>query len=106
MYLAILAVLFGSALLLEWRFNIHLYDTRRERILVTVLFFVIGVAWDTFSVIEKTWIFPGNGLVGIWIGVLPLEEYLFFLVVPYWILTVYKLIDAKLHIADGQRRTM
>ena len=106
MYLAILVVFFACALWLEWKYNIHLYGTRRERILITVMFFVIGVAWDTFSVMEKTWIFPGNGLVEIWIGVLPLEEYLFSLVVPFWILTVYKLLDAKLNITGRQRRTV
>lgn len=72
MYLAILVAPFGAALLLEWKYNTHLYGTRRERLLITVLCFVIGVAWDTFSVIEKAWIFPGHGLVGIWIDVLPL----------------------------------
>jgi lycopene cyclase domain-containing protein len=102
MYLATLVVLFASALFLEWKYNIHLYATRRERILLTLLFFVIGAAWDTVSVIERTWIFPGNGLVGIWIGVLPLEEYLFFLVVPFWILTIYKLLDARLNISGPQ----
>jgi hypothetical protein len=50
--------------------------------------------------------FPGNGLVGIWIGVLLLEEYLFSLVVPFWILTVYKLIDPKRNITGRQRRTV
>lgn len=98
MYLAILVVFFGCAVWLEWQYNVHLYGTRKERILITLMFFVIGVASDSFSVIEKTWIFPGNGLVGIWIGVLPLEEYLFSLVVPFWILTPYKLLDAKLNI--------
>lgn len=99
MYLAILVALFGCALWLEWKYNIHLYGTRKERILITLIFFVIGVAWDSFSVMHKTWVFPGRGLVGIWIGVLPLEEYLFSLIVPFWILTVYKLLDAKLNIS-------
>lgn len=103
MYLAILVVFFAIAVLVEWKYNIHLYGTRRERLLITLMFFVIGVAWDTFSVKNKMWIFPGNGLVGIWIGVLPLEEYLFSLVVPFWILTIYKLLDAKLNISGRPR---
>ena len=100
MYLAILIVFFACAIWLEWQFHVHLYGTRKERILITLIFFVIGVAWDTVSVMRRTWIFPGNGLVGIWIGVLPLEEYLFSLVVPFWILTLYKVLDAKLNISS------
>lgn len=101
MYLAILIVFFLGAVWLEWHFKLHLYATRKERILITVMFFVIGVAWDSFSVMNRMWIFPGNGLVGIWIGVLPLEEYLFSLIVPFWILTVYKLLDGKLNLTRG-----
>ena len=96
MYLATLGVFFALAVWLEIRFHVHLYGTRKERILITSIFFVIGVAWDSISTIEKTWIYPGNGLVGIWIGVLPIEEYLFSLVVPFWILTVYRVLQAKL----------
>lgn len=95
MYLAALIVFFVFALWLEWKFRFHLYRTRKERLVVTLVFFVIGVTWDSIATIKKTWIYPGNGLVGVWIGVLPLEEYLFSLVVPFWIVTVYKLVDKK-----------
>ena len=96
MYLVTLGVFFALAVWLEIKYHVHLYGTRKERFLITLIFFVIGVAWDSISTIEKTWIYPGNGLVGIWIGVLPLEEYLFSLIVPFWILTVYKVLEAKL----------
>ena len=99
MYLAILLAFFACAVWLEWKYHVHLYANRRERLLITLMFFVIGVAWDSFSTIEKTWIYPGNNLIGITIGVLPLEEYLFSLIVPYWILTVYAILNKKLSIA-------
>lgn len=99
MYLATLVAFCAFALWLEWKYRFHLYQTRKERILITLIFFVIGVAWDSFATIHKTWIYPGNGLVGIWIGVLPLEEYLFSLIVPFWILTVYRVLDKKLSTA-------
>ena len=95
MYLVTLLVFFALALWLEWKFRVHLYATRKDRILITLMFFVIGVAWDSFATIHRTWIYPGNGLVGIWIGVLPLEEYLFSLIVPFWIMTVYRVLNRK-----------
>jgi len=103
MYLATLVAFFVFAIWLEWKYRFHLYQTRKERILITLIFFVIGVAWDSFATIHKTWIYPGNGLVGVWIGVLPIEEYLFSLIVPFWILTVYRVLDKKLS-TTGLRR--
>ena len=96
MYLVNLGAFFALAVGLELKFRVHLYRTRKERLLITLIFFVIGVVWDSLSTIEKIWVYPGNGLVGIWIGVLPLEEYLFSLVVPFWILTVYRVLEGKL----------
>jgi lycopene cyclase domain-containing protein len=104
MYLATLGAFFALAVWLEVEFHVHLYRTRKERILITLIFFVIGVAWDSISTIEKTWIYPGNGLIGIWIGVLPIEEYLFSLVVPFWILTVYRVLEAKLSATAARRK--
>lgn len=104
MYLATLLVFFALAVWLELQFHVHLYKTRKERILITLIFFVIGVAWDSISTINKTWVYPGNGLIGIWIGVLPLEEYLFSLVVPFWILTVYRALEVKLSTRSAARR--
>jgi len=96
MYLATLIAFFALAVWLEMKFRVHLYRTRKERILITLIFFVVGVAWDSTETIEKTWVYSGRGLIGIWIGVLPIEEYLFSLVVPFWILTVYRVLETKL----------
>lgn len=102
MYLVTLLAFFVLAIWLELQFRVHLYQTRKERLLITLIFFVIGVAWDSISTILKIWIYPGNGLIGIWIGVLPLEEYLFSLIVPFWILTVYRVLEAKHKSAANQ----
>jgi lycopene cyclase domain-containing protein len=96
MYLATLIAFFALAVWLEVKFHVHLYQTRKERILITLIFFAVGVAWDSIETIEKTWVYSGRGLIGIWIGVLPIEEYFFSLVVPFWILTVYRVLEAKL----------
>ena len=94
-YIIVLLLFFLSALYLEWKFRIHLYKTQRERVVISILFFLVGVIWDTYAVASKQWIFPGKGLIGWKIGLLPLEEYLFFLIVPFWILTIYKILDKK-----------
>lgn len=47
MYLATLGVFFALAVWLEVTFRVHLYRTRGERILITLIFFVVGVSWDS-----------------------------------------------------------
>ena len=52
---------------------------------------------DMYAVAKGIWNFPGDGILGIYLINLPLEEYLFVLIVPYFILTVYKVVDKKVH---------
>ncbi len=96
-YLSILVILFLSTLYMEWRYKVRCYHSIKERIVLTLHFFVFGTLWDYFAVWRHHWAFPGGGLVGIYIGILPLEEYLFFLIMPFFILTVYKSYETIFH---------
>lgn len=60
-----------------------------------VTIFVVGLIWDYFATWRRHWISPGDGLVGFRILGLPIEEYLFFLVMGYWALTVYRILESK-----------
>ncbi len=95
-YLIILILLFIFSLGLEIKYRIHLYKSRKERLIIPLVFFVIGVLWDSFAVIRGHWYFNMDNLLGIRIGVLPLEEYLFFLVIPYATLTIYRAIKKEI----------
>lgn len=95
-YFFILNFILLITFVLERQYKIHLYHSRRERFIIVLIFFVIGVIWDSFAIIQGDWVFPQRKLLGITIGVMPLEEYMFILIIPYSILTVYKLLDVKL----------
>jgi lycopene cyclase domain-containing protein len=94
-YLLILIILLTITLILEKTNHIHLYRNRKERLEVIGLFFIVGVLWDTFAIWRGHWVFPPEKSLGIVIGLMPLEEYLFILIIPYFILTIYKIIDSK-----------
>lgn len=94
-YLIILVIFFIIALILEKTQHIHLYKSRKERIEITLLFFIIAVAWDSFAIWRGHWVFPVEKTLGITIGLMPLEEYLFALIIPYFIITIYKFADSK-----------
>lgn len=92
-YITTLICILIGTFALEKMYHIHLYKNRKERLEIIGLFFLIGVAWNTFAALRGYMTFlPGNN-VGLIIGKLPIEEYLFWIVVPYFLLTVYKIID-------------
>lgn len=91
-YLAILVLIAFTAVCLEWKFRVHLYHSRRQAIITTFVLFAVGTLWDLYALSRGHWQFPGPGLVGVHIGPLPLEEYLFMFIVPFWIITVYRVI--------------
>ncbi|MBW2972623.1 lycopene cyclase domain-containing protein [Candidatus Woesearchaeota archaeon] len=94
-YLVLLLVALVITIFLEWQYKVHLYHSRKERLIITAVFFVVGVAWDTFAIFRGHWEFPGTGMIGVKIGLMPLEEYLFMLIIPFFIITVYKVLDKK-----------
>ena len=50
-----------------------------------------------FAIMRGHGDFGTTGLTGIRIGVMPFEEYLFILIVPFWISPMYKLFDRKIY---------
>jgi lycopene cyclase domain-containing protein len=81
-YLALLAgCLLGTAPL-EILLRTRVY-ARWRRLLVALLpGLVLGVGWDYYAIHRHQWSFDHRYLVGIWIGGLPIEEALFFVVIP------------------------
>jgi len=94
-YIIILSILLLVTIVLEKTHHIRLYHNLQEKLVIVGFFFIVGVVWDTFAIWRGHWAFPPGKNLGIVIGLMPLEEYLFVLIVPYFIITIYKLIDSK-----------
>ncbi len=61
-----------------------------------ILLFAFGIVWDSVSVaIFHLWYWNENMLLGVWIGCLPLEEYLFMILVPIAVLEMFSLTKKK-----------
>jgi len=90
-YLIVLVLFFLATLLIKWRFKIKVYNSFKEGFIITILFLIIGVAADSFAVWRGYWAFYEPYILGIYIGFLPLEEYILFLVAPFFGITTYKL---------------
>ena len=67
----------------------------------------IGVPWDMISAgYFHTWSWNDDTLVGLWIGPLPLEEYLFMALVPMMLIGVAIVLRIDLHLPENNRKRM
>jgi lycopene cyclase domain-containing protein len=82
-YLALLAACFVGTLPLEFVLHTRVYARWRQLVATLVPIVVIFGAWDLLAIHQGTWRYNSRYLVGVTLpGHLPLEELLFFLVIP------------------------
>ena len=60
--------------------------------LTLFILFVVGIIWDQISVRLGIWSFSQGKIIGNLFG-MPIEEYLFVIFVPLFVITVYTLIN-------------
>jgi lycopene cyclase domain-containing protein len=97
-YLISLCILVAISLALHVVFKEKLFVSMKERMLWVGIALVVGIAWDIYAIPRQHWIFPDEkGILGIYfIKGIPIEELLWFLIVPYFFLIVYKTIHVIL----------
>ncbi len=91
-YLLILISVFLICLAAKWKFKLQLFRSTREAFVVMFSLFAIGSAWDSFAIYRGYWSYNRQFYVGISLGLMPLEEYLFMLVVPFLTFVVYAIV--------------
>ncbi|MDO8659547.1 MAG: hypothetical protein Q7K54_03000 [Candidatus Parcubacteria bacterium] len=94
-YLIILIIILLVTIFIRYKYGIRIYNSRKEGFQVTLHFFVFGLLLDYFGIYNSYWIFSGNGLIGMRIYGLPIEEFLLYLIIPYSVLIVYKFYTRK-----------
>jgi lycopene cyclase domain-containing protein len=89
-YLLTLLILFIIALFIKNKYQIKLFNNTEELLVFYSVIFVIGTIWDNFSVWRGHWFYPGKGIVGIFVGLIPLEDYVFAIVTSFTVLVLYR----------------
>jgi lycopene cyclase domain-containing protein len=97
-YLLVMISVFLICTAVKLRYRLQMFNSAKECVLVLGSLFVIGSCLDSFALLRGYWNFEEKFFVGIKIGVMPLEEYLFMLVIPFLTLTVYRLVKEKISI--------
>ncbi|UCC95778.1 MAG: hypothetical protein JSW40_03270, partial [Candidatus Omnitrophota bacterium] len=78
------------AFFIKHRHKIRIYNTKKEAFFIMGIIFLIGIASDSLAAWRGYWSFEGPGLIGLKIGLLPIEEYTLFLITPFWGIVFYK----------------
>lgn len=101
-YLAVLAGCFGSAIWLEPVLRVNVLR-RGRRLLLTVLPVVaVFVLWDLAAIAAGHWTFDPLQTTGILLpGDLPIDEVLFFVVVPVCAILGFEAVRASLGLPAG-----
>jgi lycopene cyclase domain-containing protein len=81
-YLAVLAVCLLGTLPLEVVLHTRVYGRPRRLLLTLLPVVAVFVVWDVLAIRAGHWTYDPQQVTGITLGDLPLEELLFFLVVP------------------------
>lgn len=95
-YTLILFLLLAVSVFLQYRYKIKIFKSAPHRLVFFAVIFLVGVIWDHFAVSRGHWNFGVSYILGPRVGLLPIEEYGFIAIVPYFILVTYKLIEKKL----------
>jgi lycopene cyclase domain-containing protein len=87
----LIEILFLSIIIFIHKYNkIKIFKNKVQTILFWFIIFIIGVVWDNYAVFRGHWFYPGNGLIGPFLGYLPIEDYIFIGIIPYGVLVIYK----------------
>lgn len=89
-YLLLLAACLLVTLPLELAFRARVYRRPRRWLLTLLPVVVVFGGWDVYATARGHWTFDPRQTLGIAVGNLPLEELLFFVVIPTCSLLTYE----------------
>lgn len=94
LYLILILGTFLGPFLLSFDKKVHFYTYWKWLFPSISIVAVVFIIWDQIFTQEKVWGFNPDYLQGVYLGDLPLEEVLFFFVVPYACVFIYEVLKA------------
>ena len=89
-YLILMAACIAITLPLEFVLRARVYRRPVRLLLAMLPMLIIFVAWDILGIVREHWTYNPQFITGINLGVMPLEELVFFLVIPLCGLLTYE----------------
>lgn len=94
-YFIILSGIFIFTLFLQNYFKIKLYKSRTHFWVFNVVNVLLATIWDQIAISRGHWSFKEEFLLGLKIGHMPIEEFLFVVVLAYFALTLHRIVEKK-----------
>ena len=82
-YLILLAICFAGPFILGFSRKIGFYSNPKRLLISLILPFVVFIAWDSFAIYRGHWYYNRSYVSGVTIANLPIEEILFFIIIPF-----------------------
>ncbi len=97
-YALILLLLLICTVYLHRRYHLKLFQSPQHLIISYAIILSFGILWDQYAISKGHWSFNQQYLLGPRIGFMPVEEYAFGIILPYFGLVIYHLVGRKTHI--------
>jgi lycopene cyclase domain-containing protein len=92
-YALILLLFLLVSVVLQRHGRLKIYRSTKQLVITNICFLIIGVAWDHVAIGRGHWYFGQRYLLGPRIGLMPIEEYGFTFILPYFVLVLYRFIE-------------
>lgn len=89
---------------LEFVLGARVYRSPRRLFIALVPTFIIFTIWDLFGIFREHWDYSEQFISGIYFGSIPLEELVFFIVIPICALLTYEGVGKVLALFRGTGR--
>ena len=106
LYLTLMLVSFGSCFLLSFDGKVAFYKNFKYLFPAIIAIAIPFIIWDQLFTEKGVWGFNPDYLQGLFIGELPLEEVLFFFMIPYCCVFIYEVLNAYFPNAALHRLTL
>lgn len=103
-YLALMGACLALTLPLEFVLRARVYRRPLRLLLALLPTLVVFVVWDIVGILRNHWSYSPRFTTGIMLGPMPLEELVFFLVIPICGLLTYEAVGTVLRWLRGARR--
>lgn len=101
-YFIVLGIALLGPLIFSFSRALHFYRSIHRLILALALPLPLFLGWDVFATARGHWSFHPRFITGLMIGNLPLEEVLFFIVIPFCALFTWEVVKHYSGKRDGE----
>ena len=94
-YFLILIVLLVMTIILHRISRVKIYNSKGHFLALNLIVLAISTVWDQYAIYRGHWSFGKEFLLGPKIGFMPVEEFLFVLILSYFGLVLYKILEKR-----------